>query len=56
MNVGGKSYDCKFAWGGGGQYILTIEELDLTVVITAHDREDTTLVLVPKIILAAFSE
>jgi CubicO group peptidase (beta-lactamase class C family) len=54
MIVEGKRMDCKFAWGGGGQYILTIEELDLTVVITAHDREDVTLVLAPKIILAAF--
>lgn len=54
MKVGDKFFDCKFAWGGGGQYILTLEELDLTVVITAHDREDRTLVLAPEVILAAF--
>jgi len=52
--IGDKSYSASFAWGGGGQYILTVEELDLIVVITGHDREDTIFTQVSKIILPAF--
>jgi len=54
MKVGDKLYDNKFVWGGGGQYIMTFEELDLIVVFTAHDQVDTTLALAPKRILPAF--
>jgi hypothetical protein len=54
MKVGDKSYDVKIAWGGGGQHIITLEELDLIVVITGHDREDTIFTQVSKIILPAF--
>ncbi|WP_074410416.1 serine hydrolase domain-containing protein [Aquimarina megaterium] len=52
--VGDKSYDTTFAWGGGGQYIITVDELDLVVVITGHDREDTIMTQVSKVILPAF--
>ncbi len=52
--VGDKSYDVNLAWGGGGQYIITVEELDLIVVITGHDREDTIINQVLKTILPAF--
>ncbi|NQZ83995.1 MAG: serine hydrolase [Colwellia sp.] len=54
MKVGDKLYDNKFVWGGGGQYVMTIEELDLVIVFTAHGRDDITLALVPKRILPAF--
>ncbi|KGJ99168.1 hypothetical protein [Thalassotalea sp. ND16A] len=54
MIVGDKSYDVKIAWGGGGQHIIALEELDLIVVITGHDREDTILAQVSKNILPAF--
>jgi hypothetical protein len=47
-------YDNKFVWGGGGQYVMTIEELDLVIVFTAHGRDDITLALVPKRVLPAF--
>ena len=56
ITVGDKSYDVNFAWGGGGQYIITVEELDLVVVITGHDREDTIMTQVSKIILPAFTK
>ena len=28
------------AWGGGGQRVMVVEELDLTIVISGHDRDD----------------
>ncbi|KGJ91220.1 serine hydrolase domain-containing protein [Colwellia psychrerythraea] len=52
--VGDKSYDAKIAWGAGGQRIITVEALDLIVVITGHDREDTIMTQLSKIILPAF--
>ncbi|MEW6998028.1 serine hydrolase domain-containing protein [Colwelliaceae bacterium BS250] len=54
MTVGDKSYDVKIAWGGGGQHIITIEELDLIVVVTGHDLEDKIITQVATIILPAF--
>ena len=54
ITVGDKSYDAKIAWGGGGQHIIALEELDLIVVITGHDREDTIMSQVSKTILPAF--
>lgn len=56
MPVGDQSYQVNFAWGGGGQYIITVEELDLIVVITGHEREDTIMEQVSAIILPAFVE
>lgn len=49
-----KSYSTNFAWGGGGQYIITVDELDLSVVVTGHDREDTIMTQVAKNIIPAF--
>lgn len=55
--VKNKSYDVKIAWGGGGQRIITVEELDLIVVITGHDGEDATIFAqVSKNIIPAFIE
>ena len=52
--VGDKSYNTNFAWGGGGQYIITVEELGLSIVITGHDRDDAIMTQVAKQILPAF--
>ena len=38
--AGGKTYDATLAWGGGGQRVMVVEDLDLTIVISGHDRED----------------
>lgn len=54
ITVGDKSYDANIAWGGGGQHLITFEELDLIVVITGDDQEDTIFTQVSKIILPAF--
>lgn len=54
MTVEDINYVVKLAWGGGGQYIITVEELDLIVVITGHDFEDKILAQISKTILPAF--
>ncbi|WP_350285791.1 serine hydrolase [uncultured Croceitalea sp.] len=40
VEVGNKTYDMTLAWGGGGQRVMVVEELDLTIVISGHDRDD----------------
>jgi len=54
LTAGDKSYDVKMAWGGGGIRIILFEELDLIVVITGHDMEDTIMEQVSKTMLPAF--
>lgn len=54
--VGDKSYDVKLTWGGGGNRIIVVEELDLIVVITGHDRDDTIFAQVEKSIIPAFTK
>jgi CubicO group peptidase (beta-lactamase class C family) len=49
-----KSYNAKIAWGGGEQYILTFEALDLIVVFTALARENNTMQIMAESILPAF--
>ena len=52
--VENKNYDTKVAWGAGGNRIITIEALDLVVVITGHDGEDGIMTQVAEQILPAF--
>jgi len=40
----GKSYDVKLTWGGGGNRIILVEELDLVIVLTGHDMKDDTII------------
>ncbi|WP_405206563.1 serine hydrolase [Aquimarina sp. LLG6339-5] len=54
IRVGDKSYNTTFAWGGGGQRVIVIEELDLTIVISGHDREDKIMTKISEIIIPAF--
>jgi len=60
LKVGDKTYFSTSAQGGGGQYIILIEELDLIVVATGHylaedpDRPMTALQLTAERILPAF--
>lgn len=54
--VGGKNYETSFAWGGGGQYIIVVEELDLVISITGYDMEDTIMTQVSKTIVPAFAK
>lgn len=54
ITVANKNYDAAFAWGGGGQRIIVVDELDLIIVITGHDREDQIMTQISKTILPAF--
>jgi CubicO group peptidase (beta-lactamase class C family) len=54
LKYGNKSYFSASAQGGGGQYIILVEELDLMVVVTAHDNDNVTLQITAERILPAF--
>lgn len=54
LKYGNKSYFCSSAQGGGGQYIILIEELDLMVVVTSHDNDNSTLQIIAEKIIPAF--
>lgn len=55
VQVGDKSYDATFAWGGGGQRVLVVEDLDLTLVISGHDGEDDKIMTqISEIVIPAF--
>ena len=54
VKVGDTSYETTFAWGGGGQRVIVIEELDLTIVISGHDGEDKIMTQISEIIIPAF--
>ena len=56
VEVGEKSYNATFAWGGGGQRIIVVDELNLTIVITGHDREDQIMAQISNTVLPAFAE
>jgi CubicO group peptidase (beta-lactamase class C family) len=38
VEIDGKTYDCKSGRGAGGQFILMFPEVDLLIVITAHQK------------------
>ena len=52
----GKKHYAFSAQGGGGMYILLIPDFDLTVVVTAHERDDITQQLVAERILPIVSK
>ncbi len=54
LKYGNKSYFCSSAQGGGGQYIILIEELDLMVVVTSRDNDNSTLQIIAEKVIPAF--
>lgn len=54
MTVGDKTYYSTSAQGGGGQYIILIDALDLMIVVTGHDGSSPTLQLTAERIIPAF--
>ncbi|TQV78167.1 serine hydrolase [Exilibacterium tricleocarpae] len=57
MKVDDKKYVVKLAWGGGGQYVISIEDLNLVIAITARARgiDDKTLELIEERVLPVFA-
>jgi CubicO group peptidase (beta-lactamase class C family) len=56
MKVGDERYLCTSATGGGGPYIMLIEELDLIVVTTGHGGKVKPYQLTAEKILPAFMQ
>lgn len=56
LMVGGKSYNASFAWGGGGQRVIVVDDLDLTIVITGHDGGDQIMDPLSNAVLPAFAD
>ncbi len=54
LEAGNKTYFSTSAQGGGGQFIILIDELDLIVVATAHEGKVSTLQMTAERILPAF--
>lgn len=54
ITVADKSYDLTLTWGAGGNRIIVVDELDLVIVLTGHDREDTIFAQLTNSILPAF--
>ena len=54
LKHGSHRYFASSAQGGGGQFIILIDELDLVIVATAHQRDVSTLQMVAERILPAF--
>lgn len=50
------TFDANMAWGGGGQYVIAFEDLDLVIAVTARGRglEDKILKMVEQRILPSF--
>ena len=55
MKIGERTYDCKSGRGAGGQFLLMLPELNLIIVVTAHQRGvGKMLSSLPKELLPAF--
>ena len=52
--VGKNSYSANIAWGGGGQHLVIIEELDLIVAVTGDDGNDVIFTQIAERIVPAF--
>ena len=49
-----KKYNVDLTWGGGGNRIILVNELDLVIVITGQDMEDVIFDQITKYVLPAF--
>lgn len=55
IQVGDRRFDCKSGRGAGGQFILVLPELELIIVITAHNQGmGAALATIPKRVLPGF--
>lgn len=56
VTAGDKTYDTTFAWGGWGQYVVVVPELELTMAITGEAAEDKIMEKVSTTIIPAFAD
>lgn len=54
LKSGNKIYYSSSAQGGGGQFIVLVKELDLMVVVTAHNNDGQTLQVIAERVIPAF--
>jgi len=54
VSVEDKTYDVNIAWGGGGNRVIVVEELELVIAITGHDRDDNIMTQISNIVIPAF--
>ncbi|AOT06708.1 serine hydrolase domain-containing protein [Pseudoalteromonas luteoviolacea] len=54
MLIGNKRYLTRSAQGGGGQYIVIIDKLDLMIVTTGHERDEQTMKVIAEELLPLF--
>jgi CubicO group peptidase (beta-lactamase class C family) len=51
-----KSISMTLAWGGGGNRVIVIEELDVVIVLTGHDRNDDMIQEIETRLIPAFMD
>jgi len=56
MQVDNISYFTTSAQGGGGNYIILVEDLDLMVITTAHERDEAMMQVTADRVLPAFAQ
>lgn len=54
IKFGTRTYTANIAWGGGGQHLITVSDLDLIIAITGYDWEDVIFNQVSKKVIPAF--
>lgn len=55
LTAGDRNVSATLAWGGGGQRVIVIDELDLTIVITGYGREDHIMAQISEVVLPVFA-
>ncbi|MDT0603715.1 serine hydrolase domain-containing protein [Thalassotalea castellviae] len=56
LTSGDQSYNATFAWGGGDQRVIVIDELELTIVLTGHTREEKLMAQISNVVLPVFAK
>lgn len=56
VTVGEKTVNATFAWGGGDQRVIAVDELDLVVVFTGYGRDGNLMPEIEYVVLPAFAE
>jgi predicted alpha/beta superfamily hydrolase/CubicO group peptidase (beta-lactamase class C family) len=54
LSVAGQDLDLKLAWGGGGQFVVAVDKLDLVIAVTARTHHAEALEFIETRILPSF--